>query len=367
MKWSLSLGSVSGIRIYIHWTFIILIAWILISHFRQGSDLLDALIGVGFILTIFVCVILHELGHALTARRFGIKTKNITILPIGGLANMEKMPEKPSQELWVAIMGPMVNVVIAVGLYLYLKVTGGLLNWEDLQALQESGGTMLGEGHFLFNLMLVNIVLVVFNLIPAFPMDGGRVLRAMLSHVMDRVVATRIAARVGQFMAILFVFAGFFSNFWLIFIGVFIFLGAGGEASFETTKSILANYRVQDVLMTKYSILTPEDTLGKAVDLLLDGQEQEFLIGDQSQVVGVLTRKGLIEGLSEFGKEVPVSKAMNSDFLELDPDMALKDVYQKMVTKGFSIGPVFKRSKLVGMIDRENIDELILVNQALSE
>lgn len=367
MKWSLSLGSVAGIRIYVHWTFVILIGWILISHIKQGHGLADGLVGVAFVLTIFLCVILHELGHALTARRFNIKTKNITILPIGGLASMERMPEKPGQELWVAIMGPVVNVVIALILYLYLAAVDGIPGIEEIQAIEESKGTLLTEGFFLFNLLLVNVILVVFNLIPAFPMDGGRVLRALLSYGTDRVRATKIAARIGQFLAIIFVFAGFYTNFWLVFIGIFIFLGAGGEASFETTKSILANYRVKDVLMTKYTVLSPDDTLGDAVGRLLDGQEQEFLVGTEHEVQGILGRTDLIKGLHELGKDALVTKAMKTEFVKLNPESELRQVYQEMVSKGYTIVPVFDNDRLIGALDRENVDELILVKQALGD
>lgn len=367
MKWSLYLGKVSGIRIYIHWTFWILIVWIFLMHYRSGHGLSAGLTGVVFIFAIFGCVVLHELGHALTAKRYNIVTKNITLLPIGGLANMERLPEKPGQELLVAIMGPMVNVVIALLLYLYLRFTGGLPTMEELKAIQESEQAVLNGGNFLFNLLMVNIVLVVFNLIPAFPMDGGRVLRALLSYGFDRAKATNIAARIGQFLAILFVFAGFYTNFWLVFIGVFIFLGAGGEADYETAKSILSKYKVKDVLMTRFKLLSPQDTLATAVKSLLDGQEQEFLVGEGNTVQGILTRNNIIEGLNEFGNEAHVSRVMRKDFIVLKPDMELKDVLQKMMTNGYTVGPVYDESGLAGVVNSENINELIMVNKALSK
>ncbi len=364
MKWTLYLGKVAGIRMFLHWTFIILVVWIFLMHFRESQSIRDGLLGVGFIIVIFVCVILHEFGHALTARKFNIGTKSITILPIGGVASIERMPDKPSQELLVAIMGPAVNVVIALVLYLFLNASG---NIPDLAALQETQATLNLGDYFLFNLMVVNIALVAFNMIPAFPMDGGRVLRALLSYGMDRSKATNIAARVGQFLAILFVFAGFYTNFWLVFIGIFIFLGAGGEATYEATKSILSGYRVRDVLMTKYTLLAPGDTLSQAVKALLDGQEKEFLVGDPETITGVLTRDSIIKGLNELGQEAPVSKVMRQNIFTLHPDMELQEVYHQMMTNGCSVGPVYEGSHLVGIVDRENIHELVLVNKALAK
>jgi Zn-dependent protease/CBS domain-containing protein len=367
MKWTIYLGRIAGIKLFMHWTFIILIGWIFLAYFRIAYSMLDALVGVVFIIAIFGCVILHELGHALTARRFNIGTKMITILPIGGVASIEKMPEKPRQELWVAIMGPVVNVVIASLLYLILFATDGIPSVQELIDLQENQSSLAVDGYFLFNLMVVNLALVAFNLIPAFPMDGGRVLRALLSYRMDRTKATNVAARIGQFLAIIFVFAGFYTNFWLVFIGVFIFLGAGGEANYETTKSLLSDYSVKDVVMTQYTLLSPNDTLNQAAKVLLDGQEKEFLVSNGESVQGILTRSNIIKGLSELGKEAPVSRVMRKDFIALQPEMKLQEVYQKMLTNDCSVGPVYQGSRLIGVLDRENINELLLINKALEQ
>ena len=365
MKWTVYLGRIAGIKLFMHWTFLILIGWIFLMYFRMGNSIEDALMGVVFILTIFVCVILHELGHALTARKFNIGTKKITILPIGGVASIEKMPEKPGQELWVAIMGPVVNVLIALLLYMILSATDGIPTVQELIDLQENQTTLSVNDYFLFNLMIVNLALVAFNLIPAFPMDGGRVLRALLSYRLDRAKATNLAARIGQFLAIVFVFAGFYTNFWLVFIGVFIFLGAGGEASYETTKSLLSHYTVKDVVMTQYTLLSPHDTLNQAVKVLLDGQEKEFLVSDGAAVLGILTRSSIIKGLNELGKEAPISNVMRTDHITLRPEMKLPEVYQQMLTQDCSVGPVYQGTQLIGVVDRENINELLLINKAL--
>src|SRR6266542_4279728 len=287
-------------------------------------------------------------------------TRDITIYPIGGIASLQSMPEKPGQELLVALAGPAVNIVIAVALWIYMRSAGSI---PDLGSLKNA--EHMQNLPFSFNLFAANIALAVFNLIPAFPMDGGRVLRAILAFRMDRTKATRIAAGVGQFLAMLFVFFGFFYNFWLVFIGLFIYLGAGGEAAYETTKNVLAGLSVRDVLMTKFTVLSPDDNLEKAVRVLLDGQEQEFLITTNEQVQGVLTRKELIHGSSAFGKSSLISNSMRKDFLTLSPEMNLQDVYMKMMTDSYIVYPVQDNGKLVGMVDKENVSELILVRQAM--
>lgn len=358
-KWSLYLGQYAGIKVYIHWTFLILVGWIFLMHAQMGHGWSAGIWGVAFILALFACVVLHEFGHALTAQHFRIRTNDITIYPIGGIATLEKIPEKPGQELLVALAGPAVNGVIAGALWIYLRTVGYP---ADLRALQNV--EHLQNLPFAFNLLVANTTLMAFNLIPAFPMDGGRVLRALLSFRMERAQATRIAAGIGQFLAMLFVFFGFFYNFWLVFIGLFIYLGAGGEAANEATRGGLAGYRVRDVLMTRFTTLSPEDSLEKAARELLQGQEREFLVTENEEIKGVLTRKQLIQGLSAFGKSSRVSNSMQEDFFILTPEMELPAVYTQMMTSSCTVFPVKDDGKLVGLVDKENISELILVQQA---
>ena len=272
---------------------------------------------------------------------------------------MEKIPEKPMQELWVAIAGPMVNLALALLLFIYLSATSGFPSIETLKVLDAS--------NFLFGLFTANIVLAVFNLIPAFPMDGGRVLRALLAFKFERAKATRIAANVGQLLAIGFVFLGFFSNIWLVFIGVFIYVGAESEAGYEETKSALSGYAVKDALMRRFTRLHPTDPLRKAVDALLDGQEREFIVAEGDAVKGILTRNRLIQGLADYGDSSPVSNAMRSDFVTLRPDMALEKIYHEMLSAGCEVAPVYEAGVLLGIVDKENIEELLLVRKALNQ
>jgi len=358
VKWSLYLGKISGIRLYIHWTFIILIGWIFFMHYQTGG-IREAVSGVVFILALFGCVTLHEFGHALTGKKFHIVTKSITLLPIGGLAQMEKLPDKPYQELLVALGGPLVNVVIAIILFIYLTVSDQSFQISDLQQMMTS--------NFWLNLFAANVILALFNLIPAFPMDGGRVLRALLSFRLNRGTATKIAATVGQLLAILFVFFGFFSNIWLVFIGMFIYLGAGAEAAFETAKSALAGHTVKDALMRQFTRLNPNDSLEKAVQILLNGQEKEFIVTEDERVVGILSRIELVKGLSGSGKATPVSRVMRKDFITLNSEMSLQEVYQKMISSGCPVAPVIDSGNLTGIVNKENMEELLMVKGALKE
>ncbi len=359
MKWSLNLGRIAGIEIFIHWTFLILIAWILFSHINMGHGWTESLMGVLFILLLFACVLLHELGHALTGRRYGIATNSIVLLPIGGVANMEKMPEKPLEELWVALAGPAVNLAIAIVLFLFLRQTGSLPNPWDMEEHMSSSNLM-------FNLFMVNIILAAFNLLPAFPMDGGRVLRALLAMKFNRAKATEIAAQTGQLLAIGFVFLGLFSNLWLVFIGLFVFLGAGAESAYETTRSVLSKYKVRNVLMKKYTLIAASEPIEKAVEHLLNGQEKEFLIIENNKIAGFITRDEIIKGLSELGKNAPLGKIMRREILPLSLDMDLSQAYEMMSKKGISFSPVFENDQLAGVLDMENISEILLVEKAVA-
>jgi Zn-dependent protease/predicted transcriptional regulator len=359
-SWSLHVGKYFGIDVYIHWTFWILVLWIVLAHMGSGDAVTQSLHGVLFILALFFCVVLHEFGHALTARRFGISTRDVTLYPIGGISSLEKLPDDPRQELLVAIAGPSVNLIIAGLLWITLNATGQPF---DLAKVGEAKDVT--EIPLLWGLFYANLMLPIFNLIPAFPMDGGRALRAFLSMFMDRLNATRIAALIGQLLAIAFVFLGFFFNFWLVFIGLFIFLGASGETAMEQTKVVLGGLKVRDALMHQFTALSPHSTLGEASEALLNGQDTTFVVVDSGEVVGLLTVNEIVKGLTESGTRVQISSFMKRDFLTVSPDMKLFDLLMELTEKGETAAVVVEGDTHIGLIDRQNLQERILIDQAL--
>jgi Zn-dependent protease len=359
MKGAFRIGRIAGIGIFIHWTFLILILFVVISNYRQGHDAMQIAWSVAFVLSIFVTVLLHEMGHALTARRYNIKTKDITLLPIGGLARLEKMPEKPSEELVVAFAGPAVNVALAL-------ITGLVIDFPDASEMSDfmSGG--VNAANFLFNFFVVNLWLAIFNLIPAFPMDGGRVLRAILSMKLERHVATRIAARIGQALAVGFVLAGFFSNPFLVVIGIFIFLGAQAESEYTRAQSFLRGFRVGDAIMRQYQSIEAGETLKTATSMLLNGQYRNFLVIENGVPVGTLSRDELIKGLAEAGDGAMVGGVMNRNLVSLEANVPLETAYQRGREQKADLMLVTENGKFAGTLDTENILEFIMVRAALA-
>ena len=359
-SWSLRLGRFFGIDVFVHWTFWIIIAWIFLMQIDQEGGVAKGVQGALFILAIFACVVLHEFGHALTAKRFGVVTRDITLYPIGGVSSFESLPKKPRDELLISLAGPMVNVVIGSVLWIYLSASGRMPDQPTLESAKS-----LFDLPFAFSLFSANVMLAVFNLIPAFPMDGGRVLRAVLSLTMNRATATSIAAMIGQLLAIAFVFLGFFYNFWLVFIGLFIFLGAGGEAAFEKLKADLEGLRVRDAIMHRFTTLSPEATLGDAATALLNSQETVFVVADREKPVGLLNVSEIIRGLSEAGNGAEVSRFMDTKFFVVKPDVMLTEFFERVVKEGHTVAIVMDGAEMLGLIDRENIEERLMVKRAL--
>jgi Zn-dependent protease/CBS domain-containing protein len=359
MKFSLYLGKYQGIKVYIHWTFSILLLWIIIANTSSGVALVDTAWSLLFILTLFLCVILHEFGHALTAKRYGINTKDIILLPIGGLARLERLPDDPKQELWVALAGPLVNVLIFLLLTFVLAFTG--FESQALENLRLDGGT------FLLYLTSANLILALFNLVPAFPMDGGRVLRAFLSLKMPRVKATEIAGSIGQFLAMGFVFLGLFYNPFLVLIGLFIFLGAQAEMTQTKNASLLKGFFVKDAVMTKFPIVAHDAPLSKAVDKLLNGQATHFVVVLDDEPIGTLSREEVIKGLKESGENLEIREVATLHPLKLDYHQSLEEAFKTMATQNKKVALVYENNHFLGMLDQENISEFIMVKSALNK
>jgi Zn-dependent protease/predicted transcriptional regulator len=357
MKGSFKLGNIAGIDVFLHWTFSLLIIYIVYINYKAGQNIVQIAWSVLFILGVFATVLLHELGHSITAKKFNIKTYNITLLPIGGIASLEKLPEKPSEELMVAFAGPMVNIVLALLLSLFIYYPN---NSEEMIA-QLSGG--INRNNFLLNFFLVNIVLALFNLIPAFPMDGGRMLRAILSYKLKRNVATKIAARIGQIVAIGFIVLGFSHNPFLIFIGIFVIMAAQIETNYAESKYLLKGYKVRDILMKQNPTIDCNETLDTAVKLMLDSQNKYFLVTKNGILLRTLNRDQIIEGLSKKEEEASLSSIIDKNLIYLEANTLLEDVFELIYKHRSTLMLVIEDNRFIGTLDMENLLEFILVNE----
>jgi Zn-dependent protease/predicted transcriptional regulator len=357
-RYSLNLGKPFGIRVSVHWTFSLLIAWIVLISVRQDLGITQILMHILFILTLFLCVALHELGHSLTAIRLGGQVQSIILLPIGGLANITEMPEKPRDEFLISAAGPMVNIIIAGILWIYLSLFHPAEAAQiDLQAITFN--------NFPYMLLAANLFIVAFNLIPAFPMDGGRLFRSALAMKMNRMKATRIAMDIGQVFAVIFIFTGLFFNPFLILIGFFVLLGARGEYEMMKYKYILNNYTVRDILKTDYEKLDQHETLGVAAEKLTSAANRGFVITSGGNYAGILTRNALLRGLNVYGKNGIIKEVMATNVEPVHPDMTLFDVYRNMQMNKYDMVPVRENEEFKGVLDLENINEFFMIQKAM--
>jgi Zn-dependent protease/CBS domain-containing protein len=356
MGWSIRLFNVGGTAVRIHLTFFLLLAWIGAIHWTRGGAA-EAIDGVVFIALLFLCVVLHEFGHVFAARRYGIRTSDVTLLPIGGVASLERMPEKPSQEIVVALAGPAVNLVIA---FVLIVLLGARFDLSQLSQLEQAQSTLTGR------VAAANIALLVFNLIPAFPMDGGRVLRALLATRLGFTHATRVAANIGQGLAIVFGFLGLFGNPLLVLIAVFIFLAASGEAGWVQARDYTRGYLASNAMITAYQSLHTASTIDDAAKLLLRTTQQEFPVVDGGgNLRGILTRETLITALREKGGEAPVLTVMDRDVPTVPENACLDNVFEQLRSKGRGVvGVVDPNKRLVGYITSENLAELLMIRSS---
>lgn len=350
MSWSFRIGRLAGIDIFVHFTFLILLGWIGISRFLTTQDFVAAALGVGLTLAVFFIIVLHELGHALAARSYGIGTKDITLLPIGGVARLERMPEKPAQELVVALAGPAVNVALAA-------IFGGL---SLALGIPLFGADLTSPIHLITLLFQINVGLILFNLLPAFPMDGGRVLRALLAMRTGRVRATQIAARIGQAMAIVFAIVGLLvpGYFMLLLVAIFVWFGAEAEAAAVRTQSGLAGVPVSAVMTREFATVAPDDTLNDAAMQLLHGFQHDLPVAVGERIVGLLSRRDVEYGMTEFGPNARVMRIMRKDFPVVSPGEPADNAIQAL-RSGASTVPVLYFGRLVGLITRDNVADFL--------
>ncbi len=366
MKWSYTVARVSGIDIRIHATFALILA---LGAFQWGfpkgldgeSSFAGAVFGMGLMILLFTCVVLHELGHSLVAQRFGLTVREIVLLPIGGVARLEKNPEKPQHELLIALAGPLVNVAIAVLLFF----AGGVaLNFGlvEAQSLLTADGppTLATLWGWLF---LANVGLAVFNMIPAFPMDGGRVLRAALAMRLGFSRGTQIATVIGQAVAFAFGLLGVLTgNFLLVIVALFVFMGAGQERAEEQARTVLTTLRVGDAYNKHALVLSPGDHVSKVVDYILTSYQPDFAVVQGRSFLGVVTRDDVLKALATETNDLYVAGIMKRDVLTVDARQGLDDVRRLMGEKGERIAAVNAGDAFLGLVSVEDIGEALVVS-----
>jgi Zn-dependent protease len=358
VKWAWRIARIAGIDIRIHVTFLALLAWIAWSSYIATGTAVGVIDGLLLITLVFGVVVLHELGHSLMARRFGVKTRDITLLPIGGVSSLERMPDNPRQELLVAVAGPTVNLVIAA----ILALVAVALGRELLPPAEQAGSASL-----LVRFVWINVALALFNLLPAFPMDGGRALRALLAMRFSDIRATRIAAGLGQAMAILFGIVGLFISPLLVFIALFLWIGASGEARVAEIKFVAHSVPVAAAMMREFEAVSPELPVSAPLRRVLETGQHDFPVVTGGKVVGMLGREALLQALAGRGPEVSVSEVMHTVPTILHPSDSLDDALMKVMQTGEALPVVDTHERLVGILTSDSVADFFLIRQALEQ
>ncbi len=357
MSWSLNIGTVAGTVVRIHLTFLLFLAWIFAASYAQGGSA-SAYDSLFFMVLLFTCVLLHEFGHIFTARAFGVTTPYVTLLPIGGVAQLERIPEEPRQEFLIAIAGPLVNVAITL---LLVAFAGANLNASAASAIDNSQIAMIDR------LAAVNLFIALFNMIPAFPMDGGRVLRAALASRMGYVRATEIAASIGQVVAFALGFLGLLYNPILIFIAIFVYLAASSEAHMVALRAVSRGVPVSHAMVTQFATLAPEAHVEEAVQTLLATSQGEFPVVDAAgQPVGLLGRGDIIKAIKTLGPDARVAEVMNTDLPTIGHRRSLEDAFKLLQEKqAVAVAVTDAAGALIGLVTSETIAEMVMLQNAL--
>jgi Zn-dependent protease/predicted transcriptional regulator len=349
-RWSWRVGRIGGIPIRIHLTLGFLLLWIAVSSSITGLGPRDVLGGILLVVIVFAIIVIHELGHALMARRYGIATHEIVLLPIGGIARLGRTPDQPSQELAVALVGPLINLALAGVLWIFVGFD------LDPEAPMSFGRALVVQ------LVWINIVLAVFNLIPAFPMDGGRALRALLSMKLTRRRATEIAATLGQGFAVMLGVLGLFYNAWLAVIGVVVWLGARQEAQMVRLRAALVDVPVSAAMNRAIETITPDRPLEEAAQILVSHGRDQLAIVDHGETVGVLTRQDVASGLTSAGGDASVGAAPHHEAISVAPDASLEGVFDRLVQTPEAIAVVVEGGRPVGIVSADQLAAFVALH-----
>jgi Zn-dependent protease/predicted transcriptional regulator len=361
MNWSFEILIIRGISIRVHITFFIIVILSALQWGDLGGGAAGAMFGIILILLLFVCVTLHELGHSVVAQHYGIPVRSITLLPLGGVAQISKNPDTPLHDLLIAAAGPLVNVVIAGALALVLG-TGFQLNVLAGRGLLNGDFNQPTLTNLLFWLLAANVSLVLFNLIPAFPLDGGRMFRAVLAMALGYPRATRIAGAVGQLLALALGILGLVIGDWvLVLIAVFVFVGAGQQTPIAESKTVLSTQKLADVYNKNALTLVIGDRVSKAVDYILTSYQPDFAVMQGNKILGIVSRDDVLRALASNTEDLYAQQIMQRDVLKLDANLTLAEARTQMTEKGHRVAAVFQGDAYLGLISLEDIAEAFMV------
>ncbi|MEW5801849.1 MAG: site-2 protease family protein [bacterium] len=345
MKWSFQVGKFFGIPLKIHVTFWLLLLFVALSSGKQAG-VQGGVHGVIFVALLFACVVLHELGHSVVAQRLGIRVRDIILLPIGGISQMEKIPDEPKSELFISAIGPVISLTLALLFFAVARLLG-------LSTAIPQGSLL--DGNVLVGLFWINLILGIFNLLPAFPMDGGRVLRALLALRMEYIQATHIAVSVGQVFAIFFFFYGLFYNFWLALIGIFIYMGAEGEEHETILRRSLRRIPVGQAIITNFNKLSPDDNLQDAMDIACHSLQMDFPVMRDGELIGILPKEQFLKAMRDYSMDTPIRSVMSTDYITISDTEPLGDAYSRINEVKGGFVPVMHGQTLLGFINMEQI------------
>ena len=359
MKANLNLGKYFGTRLELHWSFFVLMLWVILNEVFDNAELERILFNLQFVIAVMVCVLLHEIGHAVVAKKFGIKTEKMVLLPIGGISTTNETTEKPKEEFFITMAGPLANILIAVILYFVIPVSD-YYSYDLGEYFNALNDFTLRT--FLYFLFIVNVALAVFNMIPAFPLDGGHIFRAVLDLKLDRANATKATTTMGHIIAIALLLIGLLFNPIIVFMSLFLFVGNYTENIMATQLGLLGHHTVGEAMLLKITIFKPNDHIDLVVNQIISGTETNFIVMEEGTVKGILNLRTVMENSN---KNVLVKDIMDTEFEMVKSEDNFKHLYNIIYNGKQVLFPVIDEGKLVGAIDATNLNEYIALQSKL--